>query len=71
MIAATLDRLRTMGSFYADAERGVAVDTRVAAYPQMPPLVGSDDDVEALANYLASLDPPESRPLETALRGGE
>jgi mono/diheme cytochrome c family protein len=53
MISATLQKLREMGLVYAEAGRTGAVKVQ---YPQMPPLVGSDGDLEALAAYLASLE---------------
>jgi cytochrome c2 len=71
MIAGVLDRLRDMGGFYAAADRSLVIDTHETPYPYMPPLVGTDEDVEALALYLLGLedDPPgEDR---VARRGGE
>jgi len=56
MITTTLENLRDMGEFYTEADRSGMIDTREAAYPYMPPLVGSDEDLEALAGMLHSLD---------------
>jgi mono/diheme cytochrome c family protein len=71
MIEATLLALREMGGFYAAADRSTMVDTREAAYPHMPPLVGSDEDLEALAAYLASVEDPQAAVGSTVARGGE
>jgi mono/diheme cytochrome c family protein len=56
MIYGTLAKLHEMGEFYAAADRTRMIDTHQTEYPQMPPLVGTDEDVEALAAYLVSLD---------------
>jgi len=58
MIYGTLVTLHEMGEFYAAADRTQMVDTHQTSYPQMPPLVGTDEDLEALATYLVSLDTP-------------
>jgi mono/diheme cytochrome c family protein len=57
MVDGTLERLREMGAFYASADPSRPIDTHQTRYPQMPPLVGSDEDAAALATYLAGLDP--------------
>jgi len=36
-------------------------------YPFMPPLVGTDEEVDALAQYLGSL---QARPRQAAEKGG-
>jgi mono/diheme cytochrome c family protein len=59
MIASTLERMHEMGAYYVAADRAQMIDTQRTAYPQMPPLVGSDEDLEALAAYLASLEQRE------------
>jgi mono/diheme cytochrome c family protein len=66
MIEAVLAELHEMGDWYAAAHRSAVMDTREVAYPHMPPLVGSDDDLEALTAYLASIEDPQA-----AARGGE
>ncbi len=71
MIAATLERLREMGDLYVTANRTRVINTHESAYPYMPPLVGDDDDVEALAAYLASLERQDAAALRMARLGGE
>jgi mono/diheme cytochrome c family protein len=56
MITATLMRLRDLGDFYVAADRSRMIATHEADVPHMPPFVGNDDDLEALAAFLASLD---------------
>jgi mono/diheme cytochrome c family protein len=56
MIAATLLELRDMGEAFTAAPRGAMVDTAPLFAPYMPPFVGTDDELEALTAYLASLD---------------
>ena len=55
MITGTLDQLRDMGQAYVDADRTVQFDTQTTAYPMMPPFVGNDEDLEALAAFLGIL----------------
>lgn len=55
MITAMLESLRDQGSVYAAAAPGTAVDPRSLPYRTMPPLVASDDELEALAVYLLAL----------------
>ena len=62
MISATLDKLHEMGAYYARADRSTTIDTHETAYPYMPPLVGNDKDVEALATYLSSLEGRDGSP---------
>jgi cytochrome d ubiquinol oxidase subunit I len=71
MIYATLVELHEMGEFYVAADRTQIINTHDSAYPQMPPLVGSDGDVEALAAYLASLEGDETVATRMARLGGE
>jgi mono/diheme cytochrome c family protein len=71
MIYATLVELHEMGEFYVAADRTQMVNTHDSAYPHMPPLVGSDGDVEALAAYLASLEGDETVATRMARLGGE
>jgi len=70
MIAGTLDRLHEMGTFYVEAEGSNPIDTRQTAYPHMPPLVGSAEDLEALAAYLGSLEKGDGAPAQLAQEGG-
>ncbi len=58
MISGTLDELRDMGESYAAAPAGQVIDTAAMTYPFMPPFVGTADELEALAEYLVSLDDP-------------
>jgi hypothetical protein len=60
-----------MGAHYAGAARTKMVDTHATVYPHMPPLVGSDDDLEALAAYLASLEDRDPADVRVARKGGE
>ncbi len=55
MITGTLEQLRDMGQAYVDADRSVQFDTQTTAYPMMPPFVGNDEDLEALATFLGTL----------------
>lgn len=56
MLHGILMTMREMGDAYVDAhKRGQPLDTRQLDYPLMPPLVGSDEEVEALVAYLQSL----------------
>ena len=71
MIAATLERLRDMGDYYVNADRSRMIDTHQTAYPQMPPLVGTDEDLEQRAAYLASLEDPHPANDRIAQVGGE
>jgi hypothetical protein len=56
MIAATLLELRDMGEAFTAAPHGAMVDTAPLFAPYMPPFVGTDRELEALADHLASLD---------------
>jgi mono/diheme cytochrome c family protein len=65
MLNGILMTMKGMGEVYATAHaRGERVDTTTVDYPLMPPLVGSDEEVEALATYLHSLKP--AQPTEVA-----
>jgi cytochrome bd ubiquinol oxidase subunit I len=56
MLNGILASLKAQGDTYAQAAaKGETVDTTRLDYPLMPPLVGSDAEVEALVAYLASL----------------
>jgi mono/diheme cytochrome c family protein len=72
MIYATLAKLQEMGDFYINADRTQLINTHDTPYPQMPPFVGDDEDIEALAAYLASLDEQaDAAVVRTARLGGE
>jgi mono/diheme cytochrome c family protein len=55
MVTGMVQRLHDMGSVYTEADRSQTIDTRKAMYPYMPPMVGSQADMEALGAYLRSL----------------
>jgi len=57
MISGTLENLREMGAVYA-AAHGRPVDLSRLAHPYMPPFVGSEEERDALADYLTSLVTP-------------
>ena len=72
MITATLQRLRDLGDFYVNSDRSTMIATHEADVPYMPPFVGTDEDLEALAAYLASLDAPSGPSADrVAQKGGE
>jgi mono/diheme cytochrome c family protein len=54
MVSATMIELRDMGDDIAGFDRHTAFDT--LDRPYMPPFVGTEEEAEALAIYLASLD---------------
>ncbi len=56
MLSATLVSLRDMGEDYTAAPRDRLIDPSSLYSRYMPPFVGTDDELEALADYLASLD---------------
>jgi len=68
MITMTLVELRDMGEEFADFEPGKQFDMRTLDRSYMPPFVGTEEEAEALALYLASLDRGETDVLAT---GGE
>lgn len=70
MITGTLFELRDMGQAYVDADPTVQFDTQTTAYPMMPPFVGNDEDLEALAAYLSTLTHGIGKPTEL-MGGGE
>jgi mono/diheme cytochrome c family protein len=74
MVTGTLQKLRDMGDVYTGADHSHTIDTRQALYPFMPPMVGTQEDLEALAAYLLSLSEAEqggAGGTETAQKGGE
>ncbi len=52
MISMTLSHLREMGEAYRAAPRGEMIDTSELHSPYMPPFVGTDEELEALVEYL-------------------
>lgn len=63
MIVASLTELHSMGAASAETPVGTMIQTADLRFPYMPPFVGSDAELEALAAYLASLDPGDSTRL--------
>jgi len=59
MVAGTLWELREMGETYAATRGARPVDPSQLAHPYMPPFVGTDEELDALAAYLTTqLSPP-------------
>jgi mono/diheme cytochrome c family protein len=56
MITMSLAELRDMGETLVAFDRTTQFDLRQLDRPYMPPFVGTDEELEALASYLASLD---------------
>jgi mono/diheme cytochrome c family protein len=56
MILGSLVELHEMGEAFVEAPAGKMIQTTDLRYPFMPPFVGTDEELEALAAYLASLD---------------
>ena len=56
MITMTVIQLKEMGAELAAFDRETTFDMRRLDRPYMPPFVGTDEEAEALAVYLASLD---------------
>jgi len=69
MITASLQKLRAVGDDYLAADRTRMIDTRALHAPYMPPLVGTEEELEALAGYLGSL--ADERTPRMAMQGGE
>lgn len=71
MVVATLEAMREMGDAYLEAGPGVPPDAGSLRWPTMPPLVGSDEEIAALAAYLSSItEPAVTRPDRVAGLGG-
>jgi mono/diheme cytochrome c family protein len=68
MIYMALSELREMGEAYSAAPRGEMINTADLYSPYMPPFVGTDDELEALVEYLAFL--ALERGTGQALEGG-
>ena len=56
MITMTVMQLKEMGEAVTDFDPNSTFDMQTLDRPTMPPFVGTDDEAEALAIYLASLD---------------
>jgi mono/diheme cytochrome c family protein len=56
MILATILELRDQGETMAASAHPSTIDPAALPYPYMPPFVGTDDEAEALAAYLTSLE---------------
>ncbi len=69
MISGTLVRLSEMGEAYASADHSRMIDTSGFDSPYMPPFVGTEEEMEALAAYLASL--VDDGPELLAMKGGQ
>jgi cytochrome c553 len=69
MIAAAVVKLRAMGAVYLAADRTTMIDTSPLHSPYMPPLVGTEEEAEALVAYLASL--ADGHEPRMAMKGGE
>jgi mono/diheme cytochrome c family protein len=68
MIYGFLAQLHEMGEAYAEADATQMIDTGQFDYSYMPPFVGTDEELEALAAYLDTL--VAERPQRVAQRGG-
>ncbi len=55
---------------YVNAPEGVMIDTAAFYAPYMPPFVGTDAELEALAVYLSALSQAEPSPPRLARSGG-
>jgi mono/diheme cytochrome c family protein len=64
-IEANLYALWDQGESYAALAPGQAMNMSELSYPFMPPFVGTEEELEALAAYLSSL----AEPVEVALKG--
>lgn len=72
MVVATLEAMREMGDAYLEARPGVPPDAASLRWPTMPPFVGTDEEIEALAAYLSSVAEPAAIPPDrvAGLGGG-
>jgi len=70
MIAGSLVNLQEMGTDYLNAPEGAMIDTTGFYAPYMPPFVGTDAELEALAVYLSALSQAEPSPPRLARSGG-
>jgi cytochrome d ubiquinol oxidase subunit I len=70
MIAGAVEKLHAMGGAYLDAPAGKMIDTAALDAPYMPPIVGTDDELDALVAYLATLARGADRPSRLGSSGG-
>jgi mono/diheme cytochrome c family protein len=70
MIVGSLVNLQEMGTDYLNAPEGAMIDTTGFYAPYMPPFVGTDAELEALAVYLSTLSQAEPSPQRLANPGG-
>lgn len=56
MVYGTLVQLQDMGRAYVEMDRTREMDLSELPYPYMAPFVGTDEELEAMAAYLAGLD---------------
>jgi len=69
MIFVAVEQLREMGEAYVAAPSGEVINTAELHSPYMPPFVGTEEELEALVEYLVTLTGIEE--LERAQEGGE
>jgi mono/diheme cytochrome c family protein len=68
MIQMTVSQLHEMGEVYSALPRGEMISTADLHSPYMPPIVGTDDEVGALVEYLAMVARGEH--VDAASKGG-
>lgn len=59
LIYSVVFTLYDQGEMIASREPGEPMDKSTWSYPYMPPFVGTDEEMDALVEYLASIAPPE------------
>jgi len=64
MTYSVLYALYDQGQAFADLEPGERVDMAELSYPYMPPFVGTEEEMEDLVDYLASLVQPADQVAE-------
>jgi mono/diheme cytochrome c family protein len=70
MITGAVMKLHAMGGVYLEAPAGTMIDTAALDTPYMPPLVGTDDELDALVAYLSALSRGAVGPPRIARSGG-
>ncbi len=68
MIYGTIVRLAEMGEVYSNLDQAQMIDTSQFDSPYMPPFVGTEEEIEALAEYLGDL--VDDEPQQIAMKGG-
>ena len=63
MISAAVSQLHEMGEAYTAAPRGVMINTAELHSPYMPPFVGTEEELEALVEYLGAMSRGDQMPL--------